>query len=201
MAGEWSNERKHTTGTISTTALYTAPATVPNPATVTVTAISQADTTKSATAQVTIVAVTGTIFYVSTTGSDSNPGTINARWRTIQHAASSVQAGNSVYVRAGAYNESVNITVSGSASGGLITFQSYPNETAVVDGTGLTPSTAGTQGLFNIANQSYITIQGFEIRNYQTSSASATPAGIWVSGSGSNISLLSNNIHNRKPGL
>ena len=185
-----------TTGTISTTGLYTAPATVPSPATATVTCVSQADTTKSASGQVTIAAVTGTIFYVSTTGSDSNPGTITAPWRTIQHAATSVQAGNTVYVRAGVYNESVNIAVSGSASGGAITFQSYPSQTAIVDGTGLAPSSSGTQGLFNIANQSYITIQGFEIRNYQTSSASSTPAGIWVSGAGSHITLLSNNIHN-----
>lgn len=34
--------------------------------------------------------------------------------------------------------------------------------------TGQDPSTTGTQGLINIRNQSYISIQGFEIRNYQT---------------------------------
>src|SRR2546429_400579 len=43
-----------TGGTISSSGLYTAPAVVPNPATVTVTAVSQADPTKSASAQVTI---------------------------------------------------------------------------------------------------------------------------------------------------
>src|SRR6266576_2227221 len=43
-----------TVGTISSSGLYTAPAVVPNPATVTVTAVSQADPTKSASAQVTI---------------------------------------------------------------------------------------------------------------------------------------------------
>ena len=45
-----------TTGTISSSGLYTAPAAVPNPATVTVTAVSQADTTKSASTTVTILA-------------------------------------------------------------------------------------------------------------------------------------------------
>ena len=44
-----------THGTISSNGLYTAPPTVPSPATVTITAISQADPTKTATAQVTIV--------------------------------------------------------------------------------------------------------------------------------------------------
>src|SRR5216117_2738657 len=62
-----------TVGTISSSGLYTAPA---SPATVTVTAVSQADTTKSASAQVTITPVIGIAFYVSTTGSDSNPGTV-----------------------------------------------------------------------------------------------------------------------------
>jgi hypothetical protein len=185
-----------TVGTISSSGLYTAPGAVPNPATVTVTAVSQADPTKSASALVTVTAVIGAAFYVSTTGSDSNPGTISSPWRTIQHAANSVQAGDTVYVRGGVYNESVNISVSGSVIAGPITFQTYPGEQAIIDGTGLVPSTSGTQGLINIANQSYVSIQGFEIRNYQTSSASASPAGIWVSGSGSNIQIRNNQIHN-----
>src|SRR5207302_8472330 len=112
-------------------------------------------------------------FYVSTTGNDTNPGTILFPWRTIQHAANSVQAGDTVYVRGGVYNESVNISASGSAIAGPITFQTFLGENAMVDGTGLVPSTSSAQGLINITNQSYISIQGFEIRNYQTASASA----------------------------
>jgi hypothetical protein len=42
-------------GTIAATGVYTAPASVPNPANVTVTAVAQADTTKSATASVQIL--------------------------------------------------------------------------------------------------------------------------------------------------
>ncbi|MBZ5628531.1 MAG: right-handed parallel beta-helix repeat-containing protein [Acidobacteriia bacterium] len=183
-------------GTVSNSGLYTSPSTVPSPATVTLTAVSQADATKSASAQLTIVASSGTgrSLYVSTSGSDSNPGTLAAPWKTIQHAANSVQAGETVYVLGGFYNEIVRIASSGSATAGPITLQSYPGQTAIVDGTGLAPPST-TQGLFNVAGQSYVTIQGFEIRNYQTGSASATPAAIWVSGSGSNIQLLNNSIH------
>ena len=150
--------------------------------------------TQSATLTVGSGALTGSFFYVSTAGSDANPGTAAAPWRTIQHAANSVQAGATVYVLAGVYNEAVKMAASGSAAAGPITLQSYPGETAVVDGTGLAPG-SGNSGLFSITNQSYITIQGFDIRNYQTSSASATPAGIWVSGSGSNIQILNNSVH------
>lgn len=55
-----------TVGTISGAGLYTAPATVPSPATVTVKAISNADNTKSATASVTVTAAPVARFaYVS----------------------------------------------------------------------------------------------------------------------------------------
>jgi hypothetical protein len=134
--------------------------------------------------------------YVSTSGNDSNPGTFAYPWRTIQHAANTVRPGDTVYVREGIYNESVNITASGSANAGPITFQNYPGEIAIVDGTGLTPSTSAVQGLFNLVNISYVTIQGFEIRNYTTSIANATPAGIWITGAGTNVQILNNLVHN-----
>jgi hypothetical protein len=54
MAVTWSVVGGPSNGAISTTGLYTAPASVPNPATVTVTATSQADSSKFATAMVTV---------------------------------------------------------------------------------------------------------------------------------------------------
>jgi hypothetical protein len=135
----------------------------------------------------------GSTFYVSKTGSNSNSGSYTAPWLTIQHAASSVSAGATVYVETGVYNESVTFPASGTASN-YITFASYPGQTAVIDGTGLAVSS--TEGLINIVNQSYITVSGFEIRNYTTSKASLTPAGIWVTGSGTGVRLLNNLVHN-----
>jgi hypothetical protein len=141
-------------------------------------------------------AQSGSTFYVSTSGSDSNSGTIGSPWRTIQHAANSVSAGATVDVRGGAYKESVNIPVSGNSSAGYIVFQSYPGETAIVDGTGLSCCGGAVKGLFNIVNQSYVIVSGFEIRNYSTTSASSTPAGVWITGMGSNLQLLNNSVHN-----
>jgi len=141
-------------------------------------------------------AQSGMTYYVATTGNDSNAGTIGAPWRTIQHAASTVTAGATVDVRAGTYNEAVTLKNSGAASAGYIVFQSFPGEVAIVDGTGLSCCTGGTSGLFNIANRSYVIVSGFEIRNFTTSRSSQAPAGIWVTGSGSNIQLLNNKVHN-----
>jgi hypothetical protein len=183
-------------GTIATTGLFLAPAALPNPAAVTVKAISQADPTKSASATVTVEVASrsGVTFYVSTSGNDTGPGTLTSPWRTIQHAANMVRPGDTVNVRGGTYNEHVNIGASGSASAGLITFQSYPGETPIVDGTGLSIP-GGQYGLFNVSGQSYLLIRGFEIRNYKSAKRNVVPVGIYVTGSGSYLQFLNNHVH------
>ncbi|MGA2019268.1 MAG: Ig-like domain repeat protein [Candidatus Sulfotelmatobacter sp.] len=139
----------------------------------------------------------GATYYVSTTGKNSNPGTIDAPWLTIQHAANTVKAGATVYVFGGVYHESVNFPASGTASE-PITFQSYPGEAAVIDGTGVSCcGSSGTQGLINMTGSlSYITISGFEIRNYTTNNESNVPVGVWITGSGTGIHILNNRVHN-----
>ena len=132
-------------------------------------------------------------FYVSKTGNDSNPGTQTAPWRTIQHAADTVRAGSTVNVRGGVYGERVSLKASGNATDGYITFRSYPGETAVLDAEHLVPD--GRSGILTIHNQSYVRIEGFEIRNYRTAERRLTPLGISVMGAGSHIELLKNNVH------
>jgi Bacterial Ig-like domain (group 3)/Protein of unknown function (DUF1565) len=148
-----------------------------------------------------LTAQAGTTYYVSTTGNDNNLGTATAPWLTIQHAANTVKAGAIVYVLGGIYHESVNFPTSGTALAPII-FQTYPGEDAVIDGTGVSccSSVGGggneIQGLINIVNQSYITISGFEIRNYTTSNEDYTPSGVWITGSGTGIQILNNRVHN-----
>ena len=132
-------------------------------------------------------------FYVSTSGNDSDQGTQAAPWRTVQHAADMVRAGATVNVRGGLYEELVSIHVSGNASDGFITFRSFPGETAVLDASHLTP--AGRTGILTIHNQSYVRIVGFEICNFRTAEHRLAPLGIDISGSGSHIELLKNNVH------
>jgi hypothetical protein len=132
-------------------------------------------------------------FYVSITGNDSNPGTQTAPWRTVQHAVDTARAGSTVNVRGGIYEELVSINASGNASDGFITFRSYPGETAILDAEHFTPS--GRQGILTIHNQSYVRIEGFEIRNFHTAEHRLAPLGINVMGSGSHIELLKNNVH------
>jgi len=132
-------------------------------------------------------------FYVSIAGSDSNPGTQASPWRTVQHAADTARAGSTVNVRGGIYEELVSINASGNASDGFITFRSYPGETAILDAEHFTPK--GRQGVLTIHNQSYVRIEGFEIRNFHTAEHRLVPLGISVLGAGSHIELLKNNVH------
>ena len=103
-------------------------------------------------------------FYVSTSGNDSNPGTEAAPWRSVQHAADTTRAGSTVNVRGGIYGEIVSINVSGNDKAGYITFRSYPGETAILDATSFTPG--ARTAILTIHNQSYLKIEGFEIRNF-----------------------------------
>jgi hypothetical protein len=97
-------------GTISSSGLYTAPATVPSSATVTITATSQSDSTKSASASVTIVPPPGTSYYLapaSAGGNDSNNGlSPQTPWLSPNH---SVNCGDVIVAVVGNYSES-NLT-------------------------------------------------------------------------------------------
>src|SRR5438309_1763677 len=66
----------------------------------------------------------GQQYYVAPNGDDSNPGTIDQPWRTIQIAMKSAIPGSTVNIRDGTYNERLTVNVSG-ADGSPITFQPY----------------------------------------------------------------------------
>lgn len=45
----------------------------------------------------------GTTYYVSPSGNDKNPGTETQPWQTIQKAADTLVAGDTVYIKEGFY--------------------------------------------------------------------------------------------------
>ncbi len=183
-------------GQVSAKGLYTAPGQLPKPALATVTAVSKADPGVRATASVTLLAQAegGATHYVAPNGNDSAGGTLTAPWKTIQHAATTAGPGDTVFVRQGVYNEHVAFQTSGNASHGFITFESYPGETATVDGTGLDIPNQ-QWGLFTFVNASYVVVEGFELRNYTTTSTKQVPIGIYINGAGSNVQLIDNAVH------
>ncbi|MCP4020593.1 MAG: right-handed parallel beta-helix repeat-containing protein [Desulfobacteraceae bacterium] len=129
-------------------------------------------------------------YYVSASGNDDNAGSRSNPWKTIQYAADSVSAGDTVYIRSGTYRERVTLSTSGS-SGKYITFTAYGNETVNIDGSNITlPQSWG--GLFDISDVSYIIVSKLRIKNAGPYNNSA---GILVD-NGSYITLQNNYIYN-----
>ena len=133
--------------------------------------------------------------FVSPEGNDAGPGTWQEPWKTIQHAADVATAGDTIYVREGTYHELVNVSKSGTRTDGYITFQNYPGEKPILDGSTITAPADTWSAFFLVVNQSYVIIKGFEMRNYVATLPGQQPAGILIDGYGSNIQILNNRIH------
>ncbi|MFW5708788.1 MAG: choice-of-anchor Q domain-containing protein [Chloroflexota bacterium] len=78
-------------------------------------------------------AQTGSVYYVSPNGSDTNPGSLTAPWRTIDHALTQLYAGDTLTMRGGTYQtvyEGWAFHHSGSDSQ-PITLTNYPGERVI----------------------------------------------------------------------
>ncbi|MGF9698618.1 DUF5123 domain-containing protein [Paenibacillus sp. MABNR03] len=133
------------------------------------------------------------VYYISPEGDDTNSGTIHSPWKTMQHAADQVTPGSTVYLREGVYHQKLKITRNGHSADKPTVFSSYPGEKAIIDGTGL--SVSGIEGLIEVENASYVTIQHFEIRNFTTTIGDQVPTGIYVHGAGEHIQIAGNTVH------
>lgn len=73
-------------------------------------------------------------YYVATTGSDKNPGTLTDPFRTIQKAALEMKSGDTCLVRSGVYREWVKPPRGGISENRRITYKAFPGETPVIKG-------------------------------------------------------------------
>ncbi len=125
-------------------------------------------------------------FYVATNGNDTNLGTEIQPWKTIQKAANTLIAGDTVFIKAGIYNERITLQNSGTSNHNIF-FYSYQNDTVIVDGSDI--SWGGNwNGLFDISDKSYIEISGLHIKN-------AEYGGFWVENS-NNITIKNSYTYN-----
>jgi len=107
-------------------------------------------------------------YYVSTKGSDENPGSEAKPLRTIQKAASLARAGDTILARGGVYSEPVVLRFSGQERKPIV-LKNYPGEQPVIQPGELGKQPPG-QGVLLQAQEGYqksigwITIEGLEIR-------------------------------------
>lgn len=109
-------------------------------------------------------------YYVSVNGgSDSNPGTEAAPWKTIKYAAAKMNAGDTTYVRGGTYNQDdlIWFRKSGTQSA-PIKLLNAPGETPKIHftdpGRGMILIAAGS-GAGYLGPIGWIHVEGFEITN------------------------------------
>lgn len=109
------------------------------------------------------VAAQGVTRYVAPDGDDGNPGTELLPWKTINHAAQTLVAGDTVLIKAGTYEEQV-VPLNSGSPGHAITYAAYSGDEVVIDGQNITlPGTWG--GLFEVAGKSYITVSSLIVQN------------------------------------
>jgi hypothetical protein len=131
--------------------------------------------------------------YVAPSGSDSNQGTIDSPM-TLTAAIIRVVAGGTIYMRAGTYSYSTQITIArsnGGSSGAMKNILAYGSEKPVLDFSsqayGDPSSVTNPRGLQ--IDGSYWHIKGLEVKG-------SADNGIYISGNGNIIELC--NIHNNR---
>ncbi len=130
--------------------------------------------------------------YVATDGNDENDGSITKPFRTLTKAASEAEAGTTVHIHEGIYEEQLVIQHSGTKSNGVI-FQPYHDEEVILSGANI-PSEESDTALITIDSKDYVTIKGLTIQDLTTDVTDETVMGIFVTGSSSHITLDSNHI-------
>ncbi len=132
---------------------------------------------------------TGRTFYVSRTGSDSNPGTRKSPWRRIQKALEALKPGQTAFVRGGTYTENLLMSRSGRASA-PITVAAYPGERVVLHAASTSDAKGDTYPIQVASGAAYFRLHGFVIEDSLGTSA----ANVYFSGSANHIELSTNEI-------
>lgn len=173
-----------TTGTNSGTSSGTTTTTTsPTTGTTSGTPSGTTTTTTSPTTSTTSGFTATNHLYVATTGSDSNPGTKAAPFKTIAKASSVAKPDTIVHVASGTYTGGLSTTASGTATGRIY----YVSD--VLWGAKLVPG-SGSSVAWNDSG-SYTTISGFDVDGQ---GGTAWRIGLRMAGS---YSVLQNNhVHN-----
>lgn len=127
-------------------------------------------------------------------GNDSNPGTIEQPFRTIQHAinqtAKNEQDNNNIYLRGGTYELSKPIWIEGEEFSGTadkpLKISSYRGERVIIDGRKLPQDTIA----FNIIDAKHIEISDLELRKVPGHGIEAINV--------KQIQILNNTIHDTR---
>jgi parallel beta-helix repeat protein len=139
--------------------------------------------------------ITGAVYYVATTGSDSNSGTLVAPFKTFAKATSMLGPGSTLYILPGIYNEPLKISNSGmdgawidvESTGGtvIIDIKNVSNPAVYVRGSYITLKNLEVKGSNDIcvlSSGNYVHISGMVVHDCQTHGIHVTGQHVQVSG-------------------
>ncbi len=109
-------------------------------------------------------------YYLSPSGNDNNPGTIDQPWFTLQKAWTVLAAGDLLYLRGGKYTYTVQPYLTGKSgtAGNLIKVWAYPGESPVITrGTSFNKNNGWHRGMVFLSGN-YIHVKGIRFTGMYT---------------------------------
>lgn len=124
------------------------------------------DSNKTVTAQ--FNSIMPSIIYVSPTGDDSNPGTIDQPLYSLSVAVATVEAGDIIYMRGGTYSYAATVPLNkAGTSSNPISILAYPGERPVLNYSSWQPASeairSGARGIKVLTNAAWWVLKGLEI--------------------------------------
>lgn len=126
-------------------------------------------------------------YYVATTGSDSNPGTQSAPFKTIRKASTVAGPNSTVHVAPGTYAGGFSTSSSGNSSGRIYYLSDVKWGAKII-----APDTAASVNAVWVNHGNYVTIDGFDVNGSATTATYRN--GIYSDGS--EIIYQNNHVHN-----
>lgn len=102
-------------------------------------------------------------YYTATTGNDGNPGTFASPFLTIVHGTSVLTAGDTLWVRAGDYDEGLSSIPSGTSWGNKVRIVAFPLETVWLRPLVHLVGNPGDCVRLNTGNEHYIEFDGINM--------------------------------------
>ncbi len=129
-----------------------------------------------------------TQYYVAPppAGDNGNVGSFDNPWETITYGIGQLAPGDVLFLKAGTYEEKIDINVSGTPSA-KITIRNYQDDEVILDALN---STNDLPIIYT--NQAYLRIEGLHLKNNQVNNA----FGIFIEGTAHHIEIVNNKISN-----
>jgi hypothetical protein len=126
------------------------------------------------------IALAASVYYVDNAGDagcrdDLSYGSETNPWCTITYAVNHISPGDTMYVKAGTYNENLYISGLVGSENEVTQIKAYPGHEVILRGNGI------NTGRVKITESSYLTFEGFKVTHYNQ--------GIFIEGGSDHITI------------